>query len=77
MALDTQDEKLDYSAEKKDLYEVGEIPPMGHVPSQMYAWAIRRERHGEPEDSFLSEVVETPAIAVSYTHLTLPTTPYV
>ncbi|WP_298260618.1 crotonyl-CoA carboxylase/reductase [uncultured Litoreibacter sp.] len=62
MALDTQDDKLDYSAEKKDLYEVGEIPPMGHVPAQMYAWAIRRERHGEPEDSFMNEVVETPSI---------------
>lgn len=24
----------------KDLYEVGEIPPLGHVPSQMRAWAI-------------------------------------
>ncbi|WP_281856651.1 crotonyl-CoA carboxylase/reductase [Litoreibacter halocynthiae] len=62
MALDTQDDMMDYSAEKKDLYELGEIPPMGHVPSQMYAWAIRRERHGEPEDSFQNEVVETPKI---------------
>ena len=33
----------------KDLYEVGEIPPLGHVPKQMYAWAIREERHGEPD----------------------------
>lgn len=44
--------------EKKDLYEIGEIPPLGHVPKQMYAWAIRRERHGEPEDSFRVEVVD-------------------
>ena len=35
----------------KDLYEVGEIPPLGHVPARMYAWAIRRERHGPPEQS--------------------------
>jgi crotonyl-CoA carboxylase/reductase len=27
---------------KKDLYEIGEIPPLGHVPKNMYAWAIRR-----------------------------------
>ncbi|WP_018633173.1 crotonyl-CoA carboxylase/reductase [Neomegalonema perideroedes] len=46
----------------KDLYEVGEIPPLGHTPSKMYAWAIRRERHGEPEKSFALEVVETPKI---------------
>jgi crotonyl-CoA carboxylase/reductase len=44
----------------KDLYELGEIPPLGHVPKQMYAWAIRRERHGEPEQSFQVEVVDTP-----------------
>ncbi len=46
----------------KDLYEIGEIPPLGHVPPSMYAWAIRRERHGEPEKSFALEVVETPKI---------------
>lgn len=48
--------------EKKDLYELGEIPPLGHVPKQMYAWAIRRERHGEPEQSFKVEVVDTPTL---------------
>jgi len=46
----------------KDLYEVGEIPPLGHVPSRMYAWAIRRERHGGPESAMQVEAVETPAI---------------
>ena len=44
----------------KDLYEVGEIPPMGHVPARMYAWAIRRERHGEPESAPASEASDTP-----------------
>ena len=47
---------------KKDLYEVGEIPPLGHVPKQMYAWAIRRERHGEPDKSMQVEVVDVPEI---------------
>ncbi|MEX0971062.1 MAG: crotonyl-CoA carboxylase/reductase [Paracoccaceae bacterium] len=50
------------NAPQQDLYEVGQIPPLGHVPAQMYAWAIRRERHGEPDKSFQIEVVETPAI---------------
>ncbi|RZK97585.1 MAG: crotonyl-CoA carboxylase/reductase, partial [Methylobacterium sp.] len=39
------------TGEVKDLYEMGEIPPLGHVPAKMYAWAIRRERHGPPEQS--------------------------
>ncbi|MBT4890249.1 MAG: crotonyl-CoA carboxylase/reductase [Rhodospirillales bacterium] len=48
--------------EKKDLYELGEIPPLGHVPKQMYAWAIRRERHGNPNTAMLEEVVDTPTL---------------
>ena len=54
MALDQDAAKM---ASGKDLYDVGEMPPIGHVPAQMYAWTIRRERHGEPEKSFEVEVV--------------------
>ncbi|GEO42238.1 crotonyl-CoA carboxylase/reductase [Skermanella aerolata] len=46
----------------KDLYDVGEIPPLGHVPAKMHAWAIRRERHGEPEKAMQLEVVDTPSV---------------
>ena len=60
MALDSP--KLAYDAPVKDLYAVGEMPPLGHVPAQMYAWAIRRERHGDPDKAMLVEVVDTPAI---------------
>ena len=51
-----------YDAPQKDLYEIGEIPPLGYVPKKMYAWAIRRERHGEPDKSFQVEVVDTPKL---------------
>ncbi|GAA0576593.1 crotonyl-CoA carboxylase/reductase [Caenispirillum bisanense] len=44
----------------KDLYEIGEIPPLGHTPKKMYGWLIRRERHGPPEQSFQVEVVDVP-----------------
>lgn len=56
MALDT------HSPAKKDLYDMGELPPLGHVPAQMHAWAIRCERHGEPDVAMQLEVVDTPAI---------------
>ena len=62
MALDQIPGVVPYDAPKKDLYEIGEMPPMGHVPKQMYAWAIRRERHGEPDKAMLVEVVDTPTI---------------
>jgi len=47
---------------KKDLYELGEIPFLGHVPKQMYAWTVRRERHGPPESAMQVEVVNTPKL---------------
>ncbi|WP_050399912.1 crotonyl-CoA carboxylase/reductase [Bradyrhizobium embrapense] len=46
----------------KDLYEIGERPPFGHVPKHMYAWVIRRERHGDPGSAMKLEVVHTPTI---------------
>ncbi|HEX2839833.1 crotonyl-CoA carboxylase/reductase [Hyphomicrobium sp.] len=46
-------------AAKKDLYEIGEIPPLGHVPKNMYAWAIRKDRQGEPDKAMQVEVVPT------------------
>ena len=47
------------AAQIKDLYEIGEIPPLGHVPASMYAWVVRKERHGPPEKSMQVEVVPT------------------
>ena len=46
----------------KDLYELGEVPDLGHVPAQMYAQLIRPERFGEPKDAFQREVVPVPEI---------------
>ena len=46
----------------KDLYEIGEIPPLGHVPKRMYAWTIRRERHGEPEAALQVQEVDVPRV---------------
>ena len=62
MALDLTPTIAAYDAPQKDLYELGEMPPLGHVPKQMYAWAIRRERHGAPDQAMQVEVVDTPDI---------------
>jgi len=62
LALDTHSAPAIYDAPKKELYALGEMPPLGHVPKQMYAWTIRRERHGAPETAFQVEVVDTWAI---------------
>jgi crotonyl-CoA carboxylase/reductase len=43
----------------KELYDIGEIPPLGHVPAKMHAWTIRQERHGDPDKAMQLEVVPT------------------
>ena len=62
MPLDSNSPLTAFVAVKKDLYEMGEMPPLGHVPKQMYGWAIRRERHGEPDTAMLQEVLNVPEI---------------
>ncbi|SIT82833.1 crotonyl-CoA carboxylase/reductase [Pontibaca methylaminivorans] len=62
MGLDARDTIAPYEAPEKDLYDVGEIPPLGYVPKKMHAWAIRKERHGEPNTAMLEEVVDIPEL---------------
>lgn len=47
----------------KQLYELGERPPLGEVPEQMHAWLVRQDRFGKPTEAFQKEVVNTPSIA--------------
>src|SRR5579859_6764268 len=51
--------KTSDEAGPKDLYDIGEIPPLGHVPAKMHAWVVRKDRHGPPEQSMQLEVVPT------------------
>ena len=53
----------------KDLYEIGEIPPLGHVPKNMYAWAIRKDRHGPPDEAMQVEVLPTWELDLSLIHI--------
>ena len=46
----------------KDVYEIGEIPPLGEVPSRMHAQLVRPERYGEPRESIRDEVIDVPEI---------------
>lgn len=47
----------------KELYNVGEAPPVGEVPPKMHAWLVREERFGVPTQAFQQEVVDVPDIA--------------
>ncbi len=46
----------------KELYDIGDAPPVGVVPPKMNAWLIREERFGQPMTAFQKEVVDVPPI---------------
>jgi crotonyl-CoA carboxylase/reductase len=46
----------------KEVYEIGQQPPIGEVPAKMHAWLIRENRFGQPTTSFQKEVVDVPSI---------------
>jgi crotonyl-CoA carboxylase/reductase len=46
----------------KDLYGVGEIPPVGEVPARMHAQLVRPDRYGDPEKAIQDEVIDVPEI---------------
>ncbi len=47
----------------KDLYGIGELPPIGEVPSRMHAQMVRPDRYGEPEKAIQDEVIDVPDIS--------------
>jgi len=42
----------------KDLYAIGELPPVGEVPATMHAQLVRPDRYGEPKDAIHDEVID-------------------
>lgn len=44
------------------IYELGEMPPLGAVPEEMYAQVVRQNRFGEPMKAFEIERVPVPEI---------------
>jgi crotonyl-CoA carboxylase/reductase len=46
----------------KDLYDIGELPPVGEVPAQMHAQLVRPDRYGEPAKAIQDEVIEVPEL---------------
>jgi crotonyl-CoA carboxylase/reductase len=45
-----------------DVYEIGELPPIGEVPAKMHAQLVRPDRFGEPEKAIQDEVIDIPEL---------------
>ena len=46
----------------KDLYDIGELPPIGEVPARMHAMTVRPDSFGEPTDAIRDEVIDVPEL---------------
>ncbi|MFI7504211.1 crotonyl-CoA carboxylase/reductase [Streptomyces sp. NPDC049687] len=46
----------------REIYEPGQLPPLGVVPKYMYAAMIRPERYGPPEKAICIETTEVPEV---------------
>jgi crotonyl-CoA carboxylase/reductase len=46
----------------KDVFEIGELPPLGEVPPRMHAQVVRPDRYGEPSSAIRDEVIDVPEI---------------
>jgi len=47
---------------EKELYSLGERPPLGEVPPKMHAFTVRQDRFGEPLKAWQREVINTPTL---------------
>jgi crotonyl-CoA carboxylase/reductase len=48
-----------------DVYEVGQLPPIGEVPPRMHAMVVRPDRLGEPRDAIRDDVIDVPELGPS------------
>jgi len=46
----------------KELYDLGEMPPLGSVPKLMHAFLVRQDRFGEPKTAWQREVIPVPTM---------------
>ena len=46
----------------KDIYEIGQLPPLGEIPERMVAQVIRPERFGDPIKAFQTEEIDVPEV---------------
>ncbi len=46
----------------KEIYDLGDKPPLGQLPKKMHAFLVRQDRFGEPKNAWQREVIDVPSI---------------
>ena len=44
----------------REIYDLGDQPPLGVVPEKMHAFCVRQERFGEPKEAWQREIIPIP-----------------
>src|SRR2546427_695659 len=52
----------DRGGDMADLYDLGERPPVGDVPTRMHAYVVRQNRFGPPREAWRREIIPTPTL---------------
>ncbi len=47
---------------RQKLFELGDRPELGVIPEEMYAFCVRQDRYGQPNDAWRREVIPVPEI---------------
>ena len=51
---------MEENLSSKEIYALGDMPELGHVPKKMHAFAVRQNRFGEPKDAWQREIIDVP-----------------
>ncbi|MDP7524556.1 MAG: alcohol dehydrogenase catalytic domain-containing protein, partial [Arenicellales bacterium] len=46
----------------RELYELGDRPPLGVLPEKMHAFCVRQDRFGQPDNAWQREIIDVPDI---------------
>ena len=58
----SNDDRTSVSTTAEGPVPLGQLPPLGEVPTQMHAQVVRQDRYGDPSTAFVHEVIDTPAL---------------
>ena len=50
------------SSPVREIYDLGDQPPLGVIPEKMHAFCVRQERFGEPKEAWQREIIPVPNI---------------
>ncbi len=51
---------MEAKVSKKEIYDLGDMPPLGDIPQKRHAFTVRQDRFGEPKEAWQREIINVP-----------------